>query len=177
MEKALIVIDMLNDFMHPEGALYCGGEARHIIRNVLGRINEYRLADLPIIFLTDAHEENDLEFARFPKHCVTKTWGAEFVAEIIPAEKDSIVRKTRHDGFYETALDMVMVPYFNLNPEKSIIEVCGVCTSICVMDTICQLVNRDYTVVIHRNCVADSDQEMHNFSLKRMETLYGATII
>lgn len=177
MNKALIVVDMLNDFINPKGALYCGETASDIVRNVIGRVNEYRKADLPVIFLADAHDKNDLEFTKFPPHCIDGTWGAQIIDELTPTKAESIVRKTRYDGFFETTLDTVLRPHFRLYPETALIEVCGVCTSICVMDTVGQLANRDYSIVVHRNCVADFDQEMHGFALKRMAALYGATII
>lgn len=177
MEKALIIIDMLHDFINEDGALYCGPTAKKIVPNIVGRAEEYKKAGYPIIFLADAHIEGDLEFARFPKHCIHGTKGAQIIPELAVTDGDSIIHKTRYDGFYDTSLDTVLYPHFDVEPMFSVIEVCGVCTSICVMDTVGQLVNRDYDVVIHRNCVADFDQEMHEMALKRMATLYGAIII
>ena len=56
------------------------------------------------------------------------------------------------------------------------VEVIGVCTSICVMYTVGGLANRDYNVSVPVKGVADFDQEMHEFSLKRMKQLYGARV-
>ena len=56
------------------------------------------------------------------------------------------------------------------------IEVVGVCTSICVMDTVGGLANRDYKITVPVKGVADFDPEMHQFSLKRMEKIYGADV-
>lgn len=177
MRKALIVVDMLNDFIDPKGALYCGDTVPVMLQQVTARVNEYRKADKPVIFLADSHAEDDLEFERFPKHCVTGTWGAEIISLLTPLESEAIVRKTRYSGFYGTALDVVLDPHFGLAPQNSIIEVCGVCTSICVQDTIGDLANRDFATVVHRNCVADFDPEMHEMALKRMASLYGTVII
>jgi len=52
----------------------------------------------------------------------------------------------------------------------------GVCTSICVMDTVGGLANRDYNITVPVKGVADFDPEMHQFSLKRMEKIYGADV-
>jgi nicotinamidase-related amidase len=67
--------------------------------------------------------------------------------------------------------------HFGLKPKDTVVEVVGVCTSICVSDTIGDLANQDYATVIHRNCVADFDQEMHDMAIKRMSNLYGTEII
>jgi nicotinamidase/pyrazinamidase len=53
----------------------------------------------------------------------------------------------------------------------------GVCTSICVMETVAGLRNRDYPTFVFRKGVADFDQEAHNFALKRMEKILGAMIL
>ena len=179
MKKALIVVDMLNDFIKPDGLLYCGPTASDIVIPVKARVDEYREAGLPVIFLADAHAKNDKEFDRFPVHCVDGTEGAK-VIDILDFQtgRDSLIRKTRYSGFYDTSLEFTLMTHFGVMPQlDEVIEVCGVCTSICVMDTVGGLANRDYPVVIHRNCIADFDEEMHNMAIKRMGTLYGAEII
>ena len=55
-------------------------------------------------------------------------------------------------------------------------EVVGVCTSICVMDTVGGLANRDYRSTVPIKGVADFDPEFHEFALKRMKQLYGANV-
>jgi nicotinamidase-related amidase len=178
MRKALIVVDMLNDFINSEGALFCGPTAQQIIPFVKARVDEYRATGYPVIFLGDAHAEDDLEFKRFPKHCVEGTHGAKIIPELCFTKGlDAFVTKTRYSGFYDTNLYLVMGVHFNLAPLDTVVEVAGVCTSICVMDTIGDLSNQDYATVIHRNCVADFDQEMHDMAIKRMSSLYGTEII
>jgi nicotinamidase-related amidase len=178
MNKALIVVDMLNDFIDPKGALFCGPTATAIVPNVYGRVKEYREACLPIFFLADNHTEDDKEFERFPKHCIVNTNGVRII-DILRAEKlgkEFYVPKTRYSGFYNTSLSGLMATV-GIRPLETTVEVCGVCTSICCMMTVADLANRDFNVVVHRNCVADFDQEAHNFALKYMENILGATII
>ncbi|MBW2140937.1 MAG: cysteine hydrolase, partial [Deltaproteobacteria bacterium] len=76
--KALLVIDMLNDFLEPSGALYCGDESRKIIPAVKDLLEKYRQSDAAIIFLMDSHKPDDKEFEMFAPHCVTGTPGADF---------------------------------------------------------------------------------------------------
>ena len=170
--KALIVVDMLKDFIEKDGALYCGDKARGIIPFVQKRIEEVRNTGGEIIFLRDNHSEDDPEFKMYPKHCVKGTKGAEIIDEIEVKEDDIVISKTRYSGFYNTELEQVL-------EEKKIgeVEVVGVCTSICVMDTVGDLRNRDYSVTVWRDGVSDFDDEAHQFSLKRMEKIYGAKVI
>lgn len=172
-KKVLLVIDMLKDFIEPDGALTCGETARKIIPYVQKLITKIRNENGTIFYLTDAHEEDDLEFAIFPKHGVKGSRGAEIIDELdVKKDKDLIIEKTRYSGFYKTDLDKKLS---EITPDE--VHVVGVCTSICVMDTVSGLRDRDYNVFVHRHGVADFDPEAHTFSLKRMEKVLGAKII
>jgi len=171
MAEALLVIDMLKDFLYPTGKLYCGDTARGIIPFVRQKIEDFHKNNELVIFLCDSHRKDDKEFELFPPHCIEGTEGAELIDELPVGEKDPVVRKTRYSGFYGTDLA-------NILERNGItkVEVVGVCTSICVMDTVGGLRNRDYQVKIYRDGVADIDPQFHSFSLRRMEKIYGAQI-
>lgn len=174
--KILIVVDMLNDFIDERGSLYCGQDARDIIPFIKGCINTYRADRNLVIYLQDSHEEDDKEFERFPKHAVIGTWGNEIISELKPTKDDKVIQKTRYSGFYNTTLKTLL---YSLKEWHGIedIKVVGVCTSICVMDTVGGLANRDYNVIVPRAGVADFDQDNHENALTRMANLYGAKIV
>ena len=169
--KALIVVDMLNDFVDEKGALYCGKQSRAIIPFIQERLNLFRKNKGLVVFLQDSHQKDDKEFELFPEHCVTGTWGNQIIAELSPQAGEKIIPKTRYSGFYGTALEEVL-----LDNGVSEAEVVGVCTSICVMDTVGGLANRDYRITVPIKGVADFDSDFHEFALKRMKQLYGANV-
>ena len=170
-KAALIVVDMLNDFIDEKGALYCGQSARDIVPFVNKRLEAHRRAGSLVVFLHDAHAKDDLEFEKFPTHCVAGTWGSRIIDALVPRSGERVLPKTRYSGFYGTELEKILAAY---GPEE--VEVVGVCTSICVMDTVGGLANRDYRTIVPRVGVADFDAEGHRYALLRMERLYGATI-
>lgn len=170
-QTALIVVDMLNDFIDEKGALYCGQNARDIIPFVRERLTAHRQAGNLAIFLHDAHATDDPEFEKFPPHCIAGTWGSRIIDDLAPRPGEHVLPKTRYSGFYGTALEKILAEY---GPRE--VEVVGVCTSICVMDTVGGLANRDYRTVVPRAGVADFDPESHRFALQRMQRLYGADI-
>lgn len=170
--KALFVIDMLKDFLNKNGSLYCGDKSRKIIPFVQKKIDEFHRDGNLVVFICDSHDENDLEFKMFPKHCLTGTDGAQIIDELFVEEKDAVVKKTRYSAFYKTNLDNILK-----DNKISEVHVAGVCTSICVMDTVGDLRNRDYKVLVYKEGVADFDEKAHQFSLERMQKIYGATII
>ena len=171
-ERALIVVDMLNDFVDEKGALYCGQTARDIIPFIKSRIGNYRKTGGLVIYLQDSHAEDDKEFERFPRHSVTGTWGHQIVPELAPKPGDIVIQKRRYSGFFETQLSDLLK-----NRNIGDVEVVGVCTNICVMDTAGGLANRDYNITVPRAGVADFDPEFHEFALKRMDKIYGAKIL
>jgi nicotinamidase/pyrazinamidase len=169
--KALLVIDMLKDFIEEDGALYCGKTARKIIPFIKQKIEEFRERKDLVVYICDSHEKNDLEFKMFARHSVKGTRGAEIIDELPVEESDIIIRKSRFSAFYNTNLDQILS-----GKKVTEVQVVGVCTSICVMDTVGDLRNRDYEVRVYAQGVADFDLEAHEYSLKRMEKTYGAEI-
>lgn len=170
--KALLVVDMLKDFIEKGGALDCGEEARRIIPFVREKVDEFHRRGELVVFIRDSHRPDDPEFQMFPPHCVKGTRGAEVIDELDVKPGDVTVEKTRYSAFYGTELEKIL-------KERGITEahVVGVCTSICVMDTVGDLRNRDYRVIVYRDGVADFDPEAHRFSLGRMEKIYGARVV
>jgi nicotinamidase-related amidase len=170
--NALIVVDMLVDFIDRDGALYCGQTAEKIVPRIRGKIEQAREAGDMVIYLADSHRPDDKEFEMFPRHCVKGTPGADVISELRPRRGDRIVRKPSLSGFYRTRLESIL-------KEKKIrsVEVVGVCTSICVMDTVGGLSYRGYPTTVDRKAVADFDQKFHRFALQRMEKTYGAKIV
>ena len=68
-KMALIVADMLNDFIDPRGSLYVGPQGREIIPFVARKIEEIRAAGGVVIFVCDAHAPDDKEFKLLRPPC------------------------------------------------------------------------------------------------------------
>ena len=170
--KALIIVDMLNDFIDKNGVLYCGSTVELIVPFIQARLDSFRDRGDLVVYLQDSHDEDDKEFERFPKHSVIGTWGSEIIPQLEPRSGEFVIPKKRFSGFFGTGLEKVLE-----DAKVDEVEVVGVCTSICVMDTVGGLVNRDYKVTVPIKGVTDFDPEMHQFSLQRMEKIYGAKVL
>jgi len=172
MKRFLLVIDMLNDFIDPIGALFCGPTALAIVDPIKDLIKTFRENGHKVYFLCDNHAFNDKEFERFPKHAIEGGWGQEIIDGLVDVSKDIIIPKTRYSAFYNTNLEknLLLNGYLPSNSEATVV---GVCTNICVMDSVGWLANMDYSIKVPKNCVADFDQSMHEFALTRMQNLYG----
>lgn len=177
MKKVLLVIDMLNDFIKEDGALFFP-QGQAIIPNVVAKIKEYSETDGDIIFICDSHKPDDKEFRRFPKHAVEGSTGSLIVSEIDIAMKNTdggyFIDKTRYSGFYNTDLEEILGLCGEF--EELQVELVGVCTSICVMCTAIDLCNRDILTIVDPKNVADFNQEAHEFALKYMQDVIGVEI-
>ncbi len=161
-QKALLIIDMLNDFVLPGAPLECPG-AREIIPNIKRELDEARTEGYPVVYICDSHRENDPEFKVWPRHCVKGTKGAEVVEELKPARGDKIIRKVSYSGFYKTRLEEVLK---NLKVKELVIT--GVCTEICVLFTSVDALMRGYSVYVPEDCAAGLSEQGHLFALKHI---------
>ena len=74
MKTVFFDVDTQIDFMLPAGALYVPGA--ETILPAIARLNRWAAAhSIPVISTTDAHAEDDPEFAQWPPHCVAGTAG------------------------------------------------------------------------------------------------------
>jgi len=173
--RVLLVVDMLNDFIREDGALYSGPEAVKIVDKVTGLVKEFVSRQEPVIYIMDAHASDDLEFNRFPAHCIKDTPGAEVIAELAdcarPGKAVFKLHKNRYSGFFNTGLEQILN---EIKPDE--VHVTGVCTNICVLYTVEELCNRDYLVMVHRDGVASFDRQAHQWALQQMESVLGAKI-
>jgi nicotinamidase/pyrazinamidase len=76
MSTVFVDVDTQIDFVYPAGALAVTGAAR-LLPNVAA-LNEFAgKRGIPVVSTTDAHLENDPEFAHWPPHCVAGTIGQQ----------------------------------------------------------------------------------------------------
>lgn len=170
--KILLVIDMLKDFMAEGGALYCGEDSRKIIPFIEKKIEEYRASGGRVIYVCDAHAQNDKEFSRFERHAVKGSEGAEVIDELKPRPEDVVIEKTTVKPFYGTELAMLLK---EIDPAE--VGVVGVCTSICIIEAVSDLRVRGYRTVVYKDGVADFDEKAHEHALKQIADVYGAEVV
>ncbi len=172
MKEAILVIDMLNDFVK-EGAPLEVPDTRKIIPFIKEKLENARKNGIPVIYVCDAHEPDDPEFRRFgwPPHAVKGTKGAEIVDELKPEEGDTVVEKKTYSGFYNTNLDEVLK---SLGVDT--LKLTGCVTHICILFTASDASLRGYNVVILKDGIAGLSVEDHEAGLRIMKNVIGAKI-
>ncbi|MGQ9569389.1 MAG: cysteine hydrolase family protein [Thermodesulfovibrionales bacterium] len=172
-KEALLIIDMLNDFVL-EGAPLEVPETRRIIPNIKREIKKAKAENYPVIYITDTHAPDDVEFSKFgwPPHAVKGTKGAEVVEELKPDEDDLIIEKTTYSGFYRTELDETLKK-FNIDS----LRFTGCVTHICIMFTASDAVLRGYKVTVVEDSVAGLSKEDHDAAIRIMKNVLGVRIV
>ena len=170
--SALLIIDMQNGFMHPEGSLPRMGLDCSRTLKVIDPIKKLKSAcienDIPVIYLMHTHRPDGLDAGMisnvFPPimqlgHCFDGTFDQEIISELTPVSSDIIVKKHRFSGFYNTQLDEVLR---SLNVNQLI--VCGIATNICVESTIRDAFYRDFNVFVPFESTAAFTEEQEQGS-------------
>ncbi len=129
-EKVLVVIDMQNDFI--TGAL-ANEEGQKIVGALKERIETCKKEGFSIFFTRDTHGTNYLETQEGRKlpvpHCLKGTDGWQIVPELQPYAEESRV-------FDKPSFSSPEIPVWiksQIGTEPETIELCGVCTDICVI--------------------------------------------
>jgi nicotinamidase/pyrazinamidase len=173
MANVVLVIDMVKGFLEPGHNLYCGDESRDIIPRIHELLVRERASGSEILFISDHHDPDDLEFQVFPVHCVKGTEEPDVISELVEfVSEDNVIPKNRYSGFFNTPLEARLAA---ISPENIII--CGVCTDICVLHTASDARNRDYAVEVPSGCVASFNQDAHGWALSHLKDILGAKVI
>ena len=177
--KALIIVDMQNDFIN--GALGTP-EAQAIVPNVIDKLKQHENTNTLILFTKDTHYDNYLETSEGKKlpvpHCIKGTEGwciqkdiaAEFkVGHYISYSSESIINSR---VLKETFGSYDLINLLCKIPEIDEIELCGVCTDICVISNAIMIKNcfLNMKVTVDASCCAGVTPEKHAAALEVMRS-------
>lgn len=160
---ALVVVDLQNDFAHPDGGLYVsGGEA--IIPTVNEEIRQAQAGGGLVVYTQDWHPESTPHFEKdggiWPTHCVRGTWGADFHDDLEllgpHVVQKGVDGEDGYSGFtvahpvngqtYATGLD-------DLLKQRVIrkLVVVGLAQDVCVKETVLEARSLGYEVTVPRD--------------------------
>ncbi|WP_069650902.1 cysteine hydrolase family protein [Caloranaerobacter ferrireducens] len=162
---AILVIDMLNDFIGEKAPLRCPGGEKIVpnLQRLFEWVRNREGDDVQLVHIQEAHRKNDADFRVRPVHAVKGTWGSDFIKELYPQGDEYIVPKRRHSGFAYTDLDLYL-------REENIdtVVVTGVWTNVCVRSTASDALYHAYKVIALSDGCASKTEEMHEYGLKDM---------
>lgn len=163
MKKALVVIDMQNDFI--DGSLGTP-EAQAIVLNVSERVKAAVQDGEKLIFTQDTHPKNYLQTAEGKKlpveHCIKPSHGWAMNSSLIPYAKDAVVLEK--PTFGATGLPQHVAGFDE-------ITVIGLCTDICVISNamLLKAFLPEAKICVDSKCCAGVTPKSHLRALEAMK--------
>ena len=163
MKKALVVIDMQNDFI--DGSLGTP-EAQAIVLNVSERVKAAVQDGEKLIFTQDTHPKNYLQTAEGKKlpveHCIKPSHGWALTSSLIPYAKDAVVLEK--PTFGATGLPQHVAGFDE-------ITVIGLCTDICVISNamLLKAFLPEAKICVDSKCCAGVTPKSHLRALEAMK--------
>lgn len=171
MRKVLVIIDMQNDFI--TGSLGTP-EAQAIVGNVKWKLDCARQNGDLIIFTRDTHHKSNyltsLEGQKLPvEHCIQDTPGWEIIPELTPLPGEFVVNKPTFGSTY--VADIIVEELIGKHKIECI-DICGVCTDICVVSNALLLKANFFDmceIYVDHQCCAGVTPETHEAALTTMK--------
>jgi nicotinamidase-related amidase len=171
-QPALIVIDMLNDFLET----WAPASKQRLVQATNALVAIVREHRRPVIWVRQEFRP-DLEDA-FPEMrakgiriTIEGTPGCQLAPELAVDPADQIIVKKRYSAFYGTTLDQVLA---DLAPDGLILA--GINTHACIRTAAIDAYQRDWKVVLAADCVDSYDREHHEISLRYMKDKIAAVM-
>jgi nicotinamidase/pyrazinamidase len=183
-------VDAQVDFMLPGGKLYVPG-AERILPNIERLVGAAIEAGALVVSSGDSHPEGDVEFERFPPHCLRGTSGARIVPQglsanfcTIPNDRSppmpSHVLSFPQVIFEKQTLDVFDNPHAGALVERLPADadyvVFGVVTEYCVKCAAQGLLRRHRKVAIVKDAIESLDADAGRKTLEELQSL-GARLI
>ena len=154
MTKALLIIDMLNDFVPQEGyesKLPVTG-AETLVENIAAIKAQAEQKGYVVVYANDSHPEDSEEFKLWPVHCIKGTYGAEVVEGLEPGQAQ-VFEKDSLDVFTNQEFDCTM-------RQQGVDEfyVVGVATEYCDRAVVLGALQRGYKVNLVVDAIAGVDE-------------------
>lgn len=184
-QRALLLMDLQNDIVHPDGKLGKGTMADEVARRgVLGNakkaLEAARAKGLPVAHVHVGYKADYSDvYSKSPRKerlskggaIVAGTWGVAFHDEVKPLDSEATFFKQSVNPFLTT-------PLLNWLVTNGITEVVlgGVATNMVVEATARHADDLGFAVTILEDCCASASEEMHQFAATKIFPGLGRVI-
>lgn len=182
MNNLLIIVDYQYDFVADDGLLTAGKKAQDIENNIYDLANEYIKNNSDIIFTLDTHIKEEWhihpESKSFNLHCEKGTKGHNPYGKLEKVLSYKNCKILEKKGYAPTIKDIE-----NIVNNYDNIELCGVVTDICVLQTAitiynaCANMGKNINLKVNPNACASFNKNGHTSALDYMKNILGFKII
>ena len=171
--SALLVIDMENGFVEPEGG-HCIRFAKSTVPACVRAVETAREKDIPVFFVKRIYrtDGSDVELTRHAawvsggRACGPATTGpnsAQAPEGLRPQPGDYTIIKPRWSAFFQTELDLILR---RLDVRTVILT--GTTTPNCVRTSCYDAISLEYNVVVLTDCCSSQTEEIQRVNLEDM---------
>jgi len=166
--KALIIVDMLKDFVDGELA---NPRAQRIVDPLRRLLDHARENGWVIVFSNDAHKPGDPELKIWGEHAMEGTPGAAVIDELEPREGEVVSPKRTYGAFDETGLADEL-------KERGVdkVVITGQHTHICVRHSSYGALRHGFEVTVPRDAVCAFEGVDEDEALEYLKMAYGADV-
>jgi nicotinamidase-related amidase len=159
---ALVVLDMLNTYEHPD-AEALAVQAASALPGLVCLLDRAEREQVPVIYVNDNYGDWNSSAEELAEKA---TAGAhpELVEPILPRRGSSFVIKARHSAFYQTPLEHLL---YEMKAERLLLA--GQVTEQCVLYSAVDAYVRHFDVAVATDAVAAIDDELAAAALRMME--------
>ena len=182
MNKALLVIDFINDIVHPDGKISrCAPmvDKHHTMTHANTAIQYARTHHLPLLHVKVGFSANYIECpphsplfgaAKQYQALQLNTWGTEFHEAMDVRPEDTIIIKHRISAYYATSLATI------LDAQRcNHLLICGVSTNMAIESTARELHDRGIGVTVIADACAAESESVHDASLHSLSKIATLT--
>lgn len=171
-KSALILVDVINDFFHPDGSNF-HEEYLPVLENIKSVLAQARVNGLMIVHTMEEHIPGhpDFEWRKLPKHNFKGTANAQPEKDIEIRAGEYRVPKRRYSAFFATDLDLIL-------RERGIekLFLVGVKTHVCVRATAQDAFAYGYQVYVIAGAIGSNHAHLHSASLEDIDRYMGRVI-
>lgn len=170
MKTAVLVVDMIRDFTDLERGRVANPVSAALVPTVQTFVEAARAQGALIIWFIDQHRAGkpDWELEHVRPHGEEGSVGVELDPRLHPLPEDYQVVKRRYSAFVGTDLDLILR---DNHIERVILT--GTKTNVCIRATATDAFERNYHVVVPRECVATDKVHLHEANLEDIGKYMG----
>jgi ureidoacrylate peracid hydrolase len=182
-KTALILVDLQNDFCHPNGTAAKRGKNVHAfqdeLKNMERLLEAARENNIPVIHAISEHSdwtESPSGKERFGRrdqgtqlsYCEPGSWGAKIYHAFKPHSNEKLIVKHRYSAFLHTDLEFIL----RRNGIDHIVII-GSYTNVCIDSTARDAYMRDFFVAVPYDCVISDNEMLHNYALELLDGTFA----
>ena len=194
-KTALVIVDMQNDFSHPDGSIFIGDMIGHTVPKIKYLLDKSRDRGLKVLHTQSWHPTDDPRYMNPPvprasfgsNGCKVGTWGADIIKELKPLKSEPVIQKDTFDPWFGTTMEQILKEknfgqfkhdsaQRNRLRHESYVVITGTASDVCVDKAVIGFFFRGYKVIIPIDCISTYDQFCQDSAIYRFANYFDAII-